>query len=142
DECYEAAEDTLARGKTWVYLNSTDEIRRSGRMSTTTAMSSTALLATKPIMALTDGKLELVGRTRTQTKGCIQLVSLVASEAGGKAVVIALPHNDAEGGADALQALVEQASPEGSSFILTELNEVIGVHVGAGAIGVSAVSSA
>lgn len=141
DECYEVAEDTLARGKTWVYLNSTDEIRRSGRMSTTTAMISTALLATKPIMALNDGKLELVGRTRTQTKGFIKLVDLVASEAGGKPVFVALQHNDAEEEAEILQELLEQALPEGSSFILTELNEVIGVHVGAGAIGVSAVYS-
>lgn len=142
DECYEAAQNTIERGKTWVYLSSTDEIRRSGRMSATTAMISTALLATKPIMALNDGRLELVGRTRTQTKGFIKLVDLVASEAGGKPVFIALQHNDAEEQAEILQDLLEQALPEGSSFILTELNDVVAVHVGAGAIGVSAVYSA
>ena len=142
DECYDAAQNTIERGKTWVYLSSTDEIRRSGRMSTTTAMISTALLATKPIMALNDGRLELVGRTRTQTKGFIKLVDLVASEAGGKPVFIALQHNDAEEQAEILQDLLEQALPEGSSFILTELNDVVAVHVGAGAIGVSAVYSA
>lgn len=142
DECYEAAQNTIERGRTWVYLSSTDEIRRSGRMSATTAMISTALLATKPIMALNDGRLELVGRTRTQTKGFIKLVDLVASEAGGKPVFIALQHNDAEEQAEILQDLLEQALPEGSSFILTELNDVVAVHVGAGAIGVSAVYSA
>ncbi|MFH0411333.1 DegV family protein [Corynebacterium sp. L4756] len=141
DECYEAAEDTLSRGRTWVYLSSTDELRRSGRMSATTAMISTALLATKPIMALNDGKLELVGRTRTQTKGFIKLVDLVASEAGGKPVFMALQHYDAEEQAEILQDLLEQALPDGSSFILTELTEVVAVHVGPGAIGVSAVYS-
>ncbi|MDN5784708.1 MAG: DegV family protein, partial [Corynebacterium casei] len=30
DECYEAAQNTIERGETWVYLSSTDEIRRSG----------------------------------------------------------------------------------------------------------------
>lgn len=55
---------------------------------------------------------------------------------------IALQHNDAEEQAEILQDLLEQALPEGSSFILTELNDVVAVHVGAGAIGVSAVYSA
>src|SRR5699024_2538280 len=129
-------------GRTWVYLNSTDELRRSGRMSATTAMISTALLATKPIMALNAGKLQLVGRTRTQTKGFIKLVDLVASEAGGKPVFIALQHNGAEEEAELLQDLLEQALPDGSSFISPGLNEVIGVHVGPGAIGLFAVYSA
>ena len=55
---------------------------------------------------------------------------------------IALQQNGAEEEAEMLQDLLEQALPDGSSFILTELNEVIGVHVGPGAIGVSAVYSA
>ncbi len=33
-----AAVDTVKRGKTWVYLNSTEDLRRSGRLSATTAM--------------------------------------------------------------------------------------------------------
>ncbi len=31
EDCHAAAVDTVKRGKTWVYLNSTEDLRRSGR---------------------------------------------------------------------------------------------------------------
>lgn len=141
EECYEAALDTIKRGRTWVYLNSTEELRRSGRLSTTTAMLSTALLATKPIMSIVSGKLELVGKTRTQTKAFTKLVDLIASRADGEPVFVALQHNDAEESAERLLELLEKALPKGSSFMVEELTEVLAVHAGPGAIGVSVVFS-
>ncbi|MDY3126569.1 MAG: DegV family protein [Corynebacterium sp.] len=141
DECFEAAQDTLDRAKTWLYLDSLDDLRKSGRLSTGTALS-TALLATKPIMAVVDGKIELVGRTRTQTKAFIKLVDLIASEADGKAVFVALQHHHAADNADKLRDLLEGALPAGSSFMVLPLNEVLAVHTGPGAIGVTAVFSA
>lgn len=141
EECYEAALDTIKRGRTWVYLNSTEELRRSGRLSTTTAMLSTALLATKPIMSIVGGKLELVGKTRTQTKAFTKLVDLIASRADGEPVFVALQHNDAEEAAERLLELLEIALPKGSSFMVEELTEVLAVHAGPGAIGVSVVFS-
>lgn len=141
EECYEAALDTIERGRTWVYLNSTEELRRSGRLSTTTAMLSTALLATKPIMSIVGGKLELVGKTRTQTKAFTKLVDLIASRADGEPVFVALQHNDAEEAAERLLELLEMALPKGSSFMVEELTEVLAVHAGPGAIGVSVVFS-
>lgn len=139
DECYAAAIDTLERSKTWLYLNSTEELRRSGRLSATTAVLSTALLATKPIMAVSDGKLELVGKTRTQTKAFTKVVELVATRAAGEPVFIALQYNGDEEAADKLLDLLEQALPEGSSFMKLPLNDVLAVHTGDDAIGISAV---
>ncbi|HBC7266211.1 TPA: DegV family protein [Corynebacterium striatum] len=141
EECHAAAVDTVKRGKTWVYLNSTEDLRRSGRLSATTAMLSTALLATKPIMSIVGGKLELVGKTRTQTKAFTKLVDLIASRADGDPVFVALQHNDAEEPAERLLELLEMALPEGSSFMLEELTDVLAVHAGPGAIGVSVVFS-
>ncbi|WP_368919552.1 DegV family protein [Corynebacterium striatum] len=141
EECHAAAVDTVKRGKTWVYLNSTEDLRRSGRLSATTAMLSTALLATKPIMSIVGGKLELVGKTRTQTKAFTKLVDLIASRADGDPIFVALQHNDAEEPAERLLELLEMALPEGSSFMLEELTDVLAVHAGSGAIGVSVVFS-
>lgn len=141
DECYEAAQDTLSRGKTWVYLHSIDDLRRSGRMSTATAMLSTALLATKPIMALEHGKLELVGKTRTQTKAFTKLVELVAERAGGKPAFVAIQHNDAEEAARRLAGLLEQALAQGTTLMVEPLTDVVALHVGPSAIGVSVVFS-
>lgn len=139
-ECYEGARDTLERGHTWVYLNSTEDLRRSGRMSAATAMLSTALLATKPIMAVQAGKLEMVGKTRTQTKAFTKLVDLVASRAEGKPAFVAVQYNDNEAAARRLEDLLRLALPE-SSFMRVALTDVLSVHVGPGAIGVSVVFS-
>ncbi|QCB29004.1 DegV family protein [Corynebacterium endometrii] len=140
-ECFEAAQDTLRRAKTWAYIQSIDALRKSGRMSATTAMLSTALLATKPIMSITDGKLELVGKTRTQTKAFSKLVELVAERADGEPAFVAIQHCNAPEPAELLRELLEQALPEGTSFITCPLNEVIAVHAGPGAIAVSVVFS-
>lgn len=141
DECYAAAQDTLARGRTWVYVHSTDELRRSGRISTATVVLSTALLATKPILAIANGKLELVGKTRTQTKAFTKVVELVQERSGGKPCFVAIQHRDAEGPAEQLQALFEELLPEGSTFMVLPLNDVVGVHTGPGSMGISVVFS-
>ena len=139
-ECYAAAVDTLERGHTWVYLNSTEDLRRSGRMSAATAMLSTALLATKPIMSVEGGKLELVGKTRTQTKAFTKLVDLVASRAQGQPAFVVVQYNQDEVAARRLEDLLRLALPD-SSFLRVELTSVLSVHVGPGAIGVSVVFS-
>lgn len=142
DECYDIAVDTLERARTWVYLDSTEELRRSGRLSTATAVFTTALLATKPIMSMQSGRPELVGKTRTQSKAFAKLVDLVAAGAGEDPAFIAIQHNDARADADNLRALLEDALPSGTLFIVVPLSKVLGVHVGPGAIAVSAVYSA
>ncbi|EFM43021.1 EDD domain protein, DegV family [Corynebacterium accolens ATCC 49726] len=141
EECHAAALDSIERAATWVYLHSMEDMRRSGRMSAATAMLSTALLATKPIMSIVDGKLELVGKTRTQTKAFTKVVEIIAARAAGEPAFIAIQHNQASEAADKLQGLLHDALPEGTSFITTPLTEVLAVHAGPSAIGVSAVFS-
>ena len=139
DECHDAALGVLSRSATWVYLHRIDDLRRSGRLSTTTAMLSTALLATKPIMQFVEGKLELVGKTRTQTKAFNKLVELISQEAGGEPAFVASQHSDAEDAADTLYDLLVDALATGSSVMVQDMDEVLRIHVGSGAVGVSAV---
>lgn len=141
DECYDAAVDTLSRAMTWVYLDHTDAMRKSGRISSPSDMLSTALLATKPIMRVAGGKLELVGKTRTQTKAFTKLVEFVAERCDGLPVFVALQHCNAEEDADRLHKLLKGALPPGSSFMVVPLVDVLSVHAGEGAIGVSVVYS-
>ncbi|GAB3945146.1 DegV family protein [Corynebacterium tapiri] len=142
EECAQSARDTLARSATWVYLHKIDDIRRSGRLSAGTAMLSAALLATRPIMQVTGGKLELAGKTRTQTKAFTKLVELVAERAQGEPAFVAIQHNQAPEAAEDLRELLEDLLAEGSSFLTVELTEALSVHTGPGAVGVSAVFSA
>ncbi len=138
DTCHDIAVDTLRRSATWVYLHGIEDIRRSGRISTGTALSAT-LLATKPIMSITDGRLELVGKTRTQEKAFTRLVELVIERANGCPVFVAIQHNGAPEAAAHLEEMLEQVLPEGSSLMPLPMEQTLAVHTGAGAIGVSAV---
>ncbi|WIM67153.1 DegV family protein [Corynebacterium breve] len=141
DECQRVAEETLQRSETWVYLHHLDELRKSGRISATTAMLSAALLATKPLMHVRDGKIELAGKTRTQTKAFTKLVELVVEKAGGEPVFVAIQHANALESADVLERAFNEVLPEGSSVLVCELTDVLSVHSGEGAVGISAVFS-
>ncbi|WP_026196162.1 DegV family protein [Corynebacterium lubricantis] len=139
DECERVAEDTLRRSQTWVYLHQLDDLRKSGRLSTTTTVLSAALLATKPIMQIKGGKLELAGKTRTQTKAFTKLVELVMEHANNQPAFVAVQHADAEESADLLEDMLNEVLPKGSTVLVTELNDVLFVHTGPGAVGISGV---
>ena len=139
--CEEMAKSTLARSETWVYLHQLDDLRKSGRLPTGTAVLSAALLANKPILRIHDGKLELAGKTRTQSKAFAKLTELVVERAGGQPVFAAIQHADADEAADQLASLLEAQLPEGSRVMCEPLVDVLAVHTGPGAIGLSVVFS-
>ncbi|AWB84501.1 DegV family protein [Corynebacterium liangguodongii] len=141
DECEEIAAGTLASAETWVYLNQLDDLRKSGRLSAGTAVLSAALLATRPILHVTSGKLELAGKTRTQTKAFIKLTQLVQAQADGEPVFAAIQHADSPTAARSLENMLNEVLPAGSQVLVLPIAEAVAVHVGAGAIGLSAVFS-
>ncbi|MDY5784864.1 MULTISPECIES: DegV family protein [unclassified Corynebacterium] len=141
DECEKLAQLTLARSETWLYLHQLDGLRKSGRLSTGTAVLSAALLATKPILRLHEGKLELAGKTRTQTKALSKLTELVLERAEGKPVFAAIQHADAPDVAEALESTLREVLPEGSKLMVEPLVDVLAVHTGPGAVGLSVVFS-
>lgn len=140
EECYEAALDTLERSELYVYLHRIDDLRKSGRLSPAIALMSSAL-ATRPIMQLREGKLELATKTRTQTKAFIKLVEMIAEKAAGKPVFVAIQQNEAREAARHLQTMMEAVLPAGTSYLQTDLNPVLAVHVGPGSVAVSVVYS-
>ncbi|MGP6172585.1 DegV family protein [Corynebacterium sp. A21] len=137
-ECHDIAADTLARSETWIYLHRLDELRKSGRISTATAVLSAAL-ATKPIMKIHHGRLELAGKTRTQIKAFTKLVELVRERGTKQPAFVAIQHRDAPESAEKLEDMLAEALPEGSSFMIVDLEDTLAVHTGDGAVGVSVV---
>ena len=138
DACEAMATSTLERAGTWLYLHELDGLRKSGRMSTGTALSAT-LLATKPILRLNGGKFELAAKTRTQTKAFARLAELVMEPAGNKPVFAAVQHANAVGPAEQVASTLEQVLPPGSKVLVGPLAEVLATHTGPGAIGLSVV---
>ena len=137
DGCAAAAEAALAMSETWLYLRQLDDMRKSGRLSATTAMLSAALLATKPILRVNDGKLELAIKTRTQSKAFSKLVSHVVDRADGMPVAAAVQYSGDADNAVTLKELLEEALVTGSSVHLTPLTDAVAAHTGEGAIGLS-----
>lgn len=137
-DCYDIAVDTLKRSETWIYLHRIDEIWKSGRISTATAMVSTAL-ATRPIMRFNGGRMEIAAKTRTQSKAFAKLVELAQIRADGEPVFIAIGQNEAREAAKQLEELLRNALPEGSSFMSVDIDPTLAVHSGPGAVSVSAV---
>ncbi|MDU0479375.1 DegV family protein [Staphylococcus chromogenes] len=138
--CYEAAVDTLERSEIYVYLHRIDDLRRSGRLSPAIALMSSAL-ATRPIMMLNKGKLELAAKTRTQTKAFIKLVEMIAEKAAGKPAFIAIQQHEAREAARHLQSTMEAVLPEGTSYLVTDVDPVLAVHLGPGSLAVTVVYS-
>ena len=139
--CEAMAKSTLARAETWIYLHQLDDLRKSGRLPTGTAVLSAALLANKPILRMHDGKLELAGKTRTQSKAFVKLTEMVVERAAGEPAFAAIQHADAAEAAGQLGAMLEEGLPPGSRVMLEPLVDVLAVHTGPGAIGLSVVFS-
>ncbi|ARU46582.1 DegV family protein [Corynebacterium silvaticum] len=140
DDCEALARDTLTRSDTWLYLHRVDELRKSGRISAATAVVSAAL-ATKPIMKLHNGKIELAVKTRTQSKAFAKLSSVIVERCADHPAFVAIQHADAEEAAHSLAEQLRLALPSGSSFMITTLDRSVTVHCGAGALGISVVFS-
>lgn len=137
DGCATAAEAALAMSETWLYLRQLDDMRKSGRLSTTTAMLSAALLATKPILRVNDGKLELAIKTRTQSKAFTKFVAHVVERADGMPVFAAVQFSGDEDSAVELSDLLRDALAPQSEVRVIPLSETVAAHTGEGAIGLS-----
>lgn len=80
EECVRRASMITGHSQLFLYLERTDGLRRSGRMSTMSSLMSSAL-PVKSLFSLHDGSFGVVARTRTQAKAFTRLVSMVVDAA-------------------------------------------------------------
>ncbi|MCS4490514.1 DegV family protein [Corynebacterium sp. ES2794-CONJ1] len=139
-ECIELAEDTLARSATWLFLPRIEQMWKSGRISAATAMLSTTL-AIKPILQVRSGRIELAAKTRTQAKALTKLTELIVQRAANLPVFIAIQQHEAKDAARLLEKQLRDNLPKGSAIMITDMDPILAVHCGVGAVGVSTVFS-
>ena len=140
-ECEAMARSTIERSATWLYLHQLEGLRKSGRLSTGTALSA-ALLATKPILRVRSGKLELAAKTRTQTKAFARLAELVMESAQEQPVFAAVQHADAYDSAEQIASILGEVLPSRSQILVEPFDKVVAAHTGKGAVGLSVVFAA
>jgi DegV family protein with EDD domain len=125
-----------SRVRGYVAVQRLDNLRRSGRIGRGASWLSTAL-AIKPLLRMDpDGRLVLAQRVRTAGKALDALVEQVVAEVGNRSAVVAVHHVDNPAAADKVaHELIARLHPCEPPTV-TEMGPVLGVHLGAGAVGV------
>ena len=139
DEAYDRAVEVAAAGRALLVVDRLDHLRRGGRIGTATALLGTAL-SMKPVLHLVDGKLVLREKTRTMSKAIGKLVDAAVDQCAEIAKVaeptVAVHHRAAPERARELAEVLTGRLPEGTEPVVSELDAVLGAHVGPGAIGI------
>ncbi|MBU3062881.1 DegV family protein [Nocardia sp. NEAU-G5] len=135
DMVYDTAVAAAARGRAFIMVNRTEQLRRGGRLSTAAAFFGTELV-TKPLLQIVDGRLELREKARTRSKAYAKLVAAVVDAAGEDGAAIAVQHLGAADAAATLTGQLTELVPDIRELVTAEFGPTLGVHLGSGAVGV------
>lgn len=108
EECARRASMITGHSQLFLYLERTDGLRRSGRMSTMSSLMSSAL-PVKSLFSLHDGSFGVVARTRTQAKAFTRLVNMVVDAATVTTSADDEDDSSGDSGADAGSAVSHEA---------------------------------
>jgi DegV family protein with EDD domain len=136
DTVERAAFSATRRGRSYVVVHRLDNLRRSGRIGRGASWLSTAL-AIKPLLRIDpDGRLVLAQRVRTAGKALSAMVEQVVSDVGDRQAVIAVHHiQNLSAANDVARELIAMLHPTEPPTV-TEMGPLLGIHLGAGAVGV------
>jgi len=128
------------RGVGLLVVDTLEFLKRGGRLSGPQAAIGTALRV-KPLLHLTDGRVEIRERTRTWARARDRVVEIVAGLASIGPVDIAIVHAVGAQHAMELRSAITHRVDAEVRFE-SVIGPIVGTHVGPGAIGVAAVPSA
>ncbi|SDL55310.1 EDD domain protein, DegV family [Glycomyces sambucus] len=131
-----AAQDAIGRTTTYFYLDTLEYLRRGGRISAARAIVGTAL-SVKPILGVEDGRIDVIEKVRTPTRGLQRLAALAVADAGEAEVEMTVHHLGSERRAEALAGwLQERFEGRLRRMDVTEVGAAVGAHCGPGLVGV------
>lgn len=135
-DCKKAAEHAYDHIGVYFIVDSLKYLAAGGRINTAKRLLGTALHI-KPILAIQEGKIELVSSVRTQRKAIAAMLDLVEKGIAGRSPVrISVFHAMAEELAMELMETVQgRFSPV--ELILAEVSPVVGAHVGPGTLSIA-----
>lgn len=121
--------------RAYFVVDTLEMLHRGGRIGGAAAVFG-SLLQIKPILTLTDGRIELFEKIRTHRKAVDRIVALwaEAAESGGPQRV-GIVHGDRLDDAEALRARLLSERPD-QRIDISEIGPVIGSHTGAGVLAV------
>ncbi|MFI1913497.1 DegV family protein [Nocardia sp. NPDC020380] len=134
DIVYDAAVAAAGRGRAFIVVNRTEQLRRGGRLSSAAAFFGTELV-TKPILQIVDGRLELREKARTRSKAFTKLVAAAVDAAGEDGAAVAVQHLGAAEAAETIAGQLRDLIPGIRELIVAEFGPTLAVHLGMGAVG-------
>ncbi len=122
-----------SRVRLYGYLDSLYYVWRGGRVPRT-LMWLGKLLDVKPVLELSEGKIGMIERPRTERRAMNRIVALAKATAATERVQVAVMHAAAPEQAEVLAyRLRTELTPE--EMFITEFTPVIGAHTGPGLVG-------
>ena len=131
DDCAGAAEDLVSRTRTYAALDTLENLKKGGRIGGAQALLG-SMLSIKPIIEVTDGKVEPESKQRTRSKSLRYLVDKVRQFP--RVEDLAVVHGDAPD-CDELLDLLGAVYPR-DEIIVSQVGAVIGTHSGPRVVGV------
>ncbi|WP_419842407.1 DegV family protein [Candidatus Poriferisodalis sp.] len=127
----EAVRATAERVRVHAALDTLENLRKGGRIGAAQSLLG-SVLSIKPLITVTDGRVEPAGRQRTRVRALRHLIDLVAA-AGPNIAQIAVMHADCDDVDDFVQRIAPLTSSEPRVMLI---GPVVGAHAGVGTIGV------
>jgi DegV family protein with EDD domain len=131
EDCVGVVEDLVPRTRVYGALDTMENLKKGGRIGAAQAMLG-SVLSIKPIIEVSDGKVEAESRQRTRSKSLRYLVEKVREH--GQVEDLAVAHGDAKD-LDELLDLLGAVYPR-DDILIGDIGPVIGTHGGPGVIGV------
>lgn len=132
DDCAGAAEDLVARTRTYGALDTLENLKKGGRVGSAQALLG-SVLSIKPIIEVADGKVEAESKQRTRSKSLRYLVDKVRQFP--RVEDLAVMHGDAPD-LDELLDLLGAVYPR-EEIIVGQIGAVIGTHAGPRVVGIT-----
>jgi fatty acid kinase fatty acid binding subunit len=131
----EAARARAAASRTWIVVDSLEQLRRGGRIGAAQALVGGALKV-KPILWLSDGMVAPLEKQRTMGRAIARLAEIAGDFADDLAADVIVQHCDAQQRADDLAERLTRQLPK-SEIRVAEVGAVISAHVGLGTVSLA-----
>ena len=135
DEAAAAAERRSAASRTWLVVESLDQLRRGGRIGAAQALLGNALMV-KPILQVSDGTIAPLEKQRTMGRAVARMAEIACQYAGSAPADVVVQHCATPERATDLADTLREALPA-SEVHMVEVGAVISAHVGLGTISVA-----
>lgn len=135
EEAAQAARSRAAASRTWIVVDSLEQLRRGGRIGTAQALVGSALMV-KPILWLSEGMVAPLEKQRTTGRALARLAEIAGGFADDLPADVIVQHCDASQRAEDLAAGLRTRLPK-SEVRVAEVGAVISAHVGLGTVSLA-----